>query len=141
MGCISAYYGKGVSGMRRGWMGNLSLLKASHPPLTLLFLVLLSAGCLSSTNLPPARSSLHLLLVLLFCCTSSANIPPLVLPSTCCISSPNHPPCGGPNHSPRAGAFLDILGPGGLIPIWGPSYGVRGEHNEPKQLRGLVGCC
>ena len=34
----------------------------------------------------------------------------------------------------QAGAFLDILGPGGYSPIWGPFYGVGGEQSEAKQL-------
>ena len=33
---------------------------------------------------------------------------------------------------PDAGAFLDIFGPVGRSPIWGPSYGVGGEQSEPK---------
>ena len=38
----------------------------------------------------------------------------------------------------HAGAFLDIFGPGGHSPIWGPCYGVGGERSEPKQLGGIV---
>lgn len=28
----------------------------------------------------------------------------------------------------KSGTFLDILGPRGHSPIWGPSYGVEGEQ-------------